>query len=173
MRQCSAPSTSTKPFNRVGIPLVTAQPPDELAPGTLGVYPYHVGEDPLPTNLPPPPHGNGPMAPDTALRLQVHYQICAVGSGALGAANVQEQLLIGLAMKTFHDYPVIDDNVRVPRRAPLPPLDVLKSVGLDGAGNSLRTALQPVADDEARSSRNDSPRLALYYAVSNVLLGRA
>jgi Pvc16 N-terminal domain len=154
-----------------GIPLVTAQPPDELATGTLGVYLYHVSEDPLQTNQPPSPHGNGPVAPNTAMRLQLHYQICAVGSGALGAANLQEQLLIGLAMKAFPDFPVLDDNVRVPRRAPLPPLDVLRSVGLDGAGNRLRIALQPVAYDAAHSFWNASaPRLAVYYGVSVVLL---
>jgi hypothetical protein len=61
----------------------------------------------------------------------------------------------------------------VPRRPPQPPLEVLKAVGLDGGDNGLRITLQPIAYHEASSFWNAAslvPRLALYYAVSVVLL---
>ncbi len=57
--------------------------------------------------------------------------------------------------------------------APQPPLALLESVGLDGAGNKLRISVQPVAYHEANSFWNASslaPRLAVYYEVSVVLL---
>ena len=155
-----------------GAPLVTAQPPDKLAAKTLGVYLYHVSEDPHLKNQ--PPHGgDSPPVRFTPMGLQLYYQLSALGEGADGLANLQEQLFIGAAMKALHDYPVIDDNTRVPRRAPQPPLDVLQSVGLDGAGNKLRITLQPVPYHEAQSFWNASslaPRLATYYQVSVVLL---
>jgi hypothetical protein len=155
-----------------GTPLVTAQPPDQLATGTLGVYLYHVAEDPSRKNQPPVGRDSPPVR-FTPMGLQLYYQVSALGDGADGLANLQEQLLLGAAVKAFHDYPVIDDSVSVPRRAPQQPLDVLQSVGLDGAGNTLRIALQPVAYHEAQSFWNASslaPRLAAYYEVSVVLL---
>jgi hypothetical protein len=155
----------------VGAPLVTAQPPDQLAVKTLGVYLYHVSEDPHLKNQ--PPHGgDSPPVRFTPMGLQLYYQLSALGDGDGGLANLQEQLLIGAAMKALHDYPVIDDSTRVPRRAQ-PPLDVLKIAGLDGAGNKLRISLQPVAYHEAQSFWNASslaPRLAVYYQVSVILL---
>ncbi len=38
--------------------------------------------------------------------LQLHYQLSALGEGDAGLATLQEQLLIGAAMKALHDYPV-------------------------------------------------------------------
>ena len=153
-------------------PLVTAQPPDQLAAKTLGVYLYHVSEDSHLKNQ--PPHGgDSPPVRFTPMGLQLYYQLSALGEGADGLATLQEQLLIGAAMKALHDYPVIDDNTRVPRRAPAAPLNVLRSVGLDGADNKIRISLQPVAYHEAQSFWNASslaPRLAVYYQVSVVLL---
>jgi hypothetical protein len=156
----------------LGTPVVTAQPPDQLEPKSLGVYLYHVIEDPHLKNQPPAGPDNPPVR-FNPMGLQLHYQLSALGEGDAGLATLQEQLLIGAAMKALHDYPVIDDNTRIPRRSPQPPLALLESVGLDGAGNKLRISVQPVAYHEANSFWNASslaPRLAVYYEVSVVLL---
>lgn len=160
------------PFATYGQPLVTGQPPDQLAPGTLGVYLYHLAEDSYLKNqaadgVDPVPVRLIPMA------LSLYYQVSAVGTGVGEQATIQEQILIGCAAKALHDYPVIDDSTTVPRPAPQSPLDVLSSAALDGAGNRFRIALQPVAHHEASSFWNSAslvPRLALYYQVSVVLL---
>ncbi len=93
----------------LGTPLVTAQPPDQLEPKTLGVYLYHVVEDPHLKNQPPAGPDNPPVR-FNPMGLQLHYQLSALGEGDAGLATLQEQLLIGAAMKALHDYPVIDDN---------------------------------------------------------------
>jgi hypothetical protein len=151
-------------------PKVTGQPPDQLAPGTLGVYLYHVTEDSFYKNQ--PPEGLDPVPVRlTPMALSLYYQISALGEGT--SPTDQEQLLISCAAKALHDYPVIDDSTMVPRRAPLTPLNVLRIASLDGADNRLRTSFQPVAYHEASAFWNTSsqvPRLALYYQVSVVLL---
>jgi len=153
-------------------PNVTAQRPDELQPKTLVVHLYHVCEDPYLKNQPPAGNDSPPVR-FTPMGLQLFYQLSAVGEGADGLANLQEQLLIGAAMKALHDYPVIDDGTELPRASGNPPLKVLDSVDLSGAGNKLRINLQPVAYQEAQSFWNASslaPRLAVYYQVSVILL---
>jgi hypothetical protein len=155
-----------------GTPLVTAQPPDQLAAGSLGVYLYHVTEEPHLKNQPPVGRSEPPVR-FTPMGLCLYYQVSALGSGQGEQVTVQEQRYVSCAIKAFHDYPVIDDSTRVPRRPPQQPLDVLKSVGLDGDDNGLRITLQPVAYHEASSFWNAAslvPRLSLYYAVSVVLL---
>jgi hypothetical protein len=155
-----------------GVPQVTAQSPDQLAAGSLGVYLYHVTEEPHLKNQPPVGR-NDPPVRFTPMGLCLYYQVSALGSGQGEQITVQEQRYISCAIKALHDYPVITDETRVPRKAPLAPLEVLKAVGLDGDDNGLRIALQPIAYHEAASFWNAAsvvPRLALYYAVSVVLL---
>lgn len=160
------------PFVPYGAPIVTGQPPDLLDPGTLGVYLYHVAEDSFLKNE--PADGAGPVPVRLVpMALSLYYQVCALGSGVGEQITVQEQILIGCAAKALHDYPMIDDTTTVPRVIPQPPLQLLSSAGLDGAGNHLRIALQPVTYHEASSFWNSAslvPRLALYYQVSVVLL---
>ena len=160
------------PIGVFGAPLVTGQPPDQLAAGSLGLYLYHVTEEPHLKNQPPVGRSNPPVR-FTPMGLCLYYQVSALGAGLGELITYQEQIFIGCAVKAFHDYPVIDDSTTVPRRAPQLPLEVLKSVGLDGSDNGLRITMQPVAYHEASSFWNAAslvPRLAAYYAVSVVLL---
>jgi len=160
------------PFATFGAPLVTAQPPDQIGPGTLGVYLYHVTEDAhlknqQPVGRDPPPVRFTPMG------LSLYYQISALGTGAGEQITKQEQTYIGCALKALHDFPVIDDATTVARRAPQPPLEVLAAVGLDGAGNKLRLMMQPIAYSDSATFWNAAslvPRLAIYYQVSVILL---
>src|SRR4029079_18426279 len=53
------------------------------------------------------------------------------------------------------------------------PLDVLAAADLDGAGNKLRIALQPIAYSDSATFWNAAslvPRLAIYYRFSVILL---
>ena len=160
------------PFGAWGAPSVTAQPPDLLSAGSLGVYLYHVTEEAHTKNQVPSGRDTPPVR-FTPMGLCLYYQISALGSGTGEQIALQEQILVGCAVKALHDYPAVDDNTSVPRRAPQTPLDVLKSVGLDGDDNRLRITMQPIAYHEASSFWNAAslvPRLAVYYQVSVVLL---
>ncbi len=159
-------------FATWGKPLVTSQPPDQLAAGTLGVYLYHVTEEAHLKNQPPNGRDQPPVR-FTPMGLCLYYQVSALGSGAGELATLQEQIYIGCAVKAMHDYPVVDDDTLVPRRPPDAPLNVFQQVGLDGAGNRLRISMQPVAYHEASSFWNAAslvPRLAVYYQVSVIML---
>jgi hypothetical protein len=160
------------PFATYGAPLVTAQPPDQVAAGTLGVYLYHITEEVHLKNQAPVGR-DAPPVRFTPMGLSLYYQISALGTGVGEQITKQEQTYIGCALKALHDFPVIDDHTTVARRPPQPPLEVLAAVGLDGAGNKLRIALQPIAYTEATTFWNAAsqvPRLAIYYQVSVILL---
>lgn len=153
-------------------PAVTAQPPDKLTAGSLGVYLYHVAEDGYLKNS--AAYGNDAVPVRLVpMAVSLYYQVSAAGDGEGDQATLKEQLLVGCAAKALHDHPLIDDTTVLVRPAPQPPLEVLKEVGLDGEGNKLRISLQPVTAQEATTYWNSgslSTRLALYYEVSAVLL---
>jgi hypothetical protein len=155
-----------------GQPTVTAQPPDLLDPGTLGVYLYHLSEEAHLKSQPPVGQGSPPVR-FTPMGLSLYYQICARGSGTGDAPTLQEQTYLGCALKALHDYAMVDDDTRVPRKSPQPPLKLFEEAGIDRAGNRLRIVLQPLTFSEVATfwgSGERVPRLALYYQVSVVLL---
>ncbi|MDI6104115.1 DUF4255 domain-containing protein [Actinoplanes sp. NEAU-A12] len=164
---------STSPAWTFGqAPKVTGQPPDKLEPGTLGVYLYHVTEDGYLKNVAGLGHDPVPVRL-VPMAVSLHYQVTAVGAGTGEQPTFQEQVLVGCAAKALHDHPVVDDATVLARKAPQPPLEVLKAVGLDGEGNTLRISLQPVTAPEASGYWNSgslATRLSLYYQVSAVLL---
>ena len=59
---------------------------------TLGVYLYHVSEDPHLKNQTADGSDRRPVR-FTPMGLQLYYQVSALGDGADGLANLQEQLL--------------------------------------------------------------------------------
>jgi len=164
--------SSAWPFATWGAPKVTSQPPDQLDAGTLGVYLYHITEESHLKNQAPTGRDVPPVR-FTPMGLCLYYQISALGAGSGELATLQEQIYIGCAVKALHDYPVVEDDTAVPRRAPFLPLNIFQQVGLDGQGNRLRISMQPVAYHEASSFWNAAslvPRLAVYYQVSVVML---
>ena len=78
-----------------------------------------------------------------------------------------QQNLMGYALKTFHDFPVITDQTEI---AELPVLDA----GLRGNGNSIQVILRPISPEEAitfwSSEDNRTARLSAYYEVRVVML---
>jgi hypothetical protein len=146
--------------------LVTSEPADKLTGDhAIGIYMYHIAEDPHYKNLPSPSDEEPPVR-YTPMGLNLFYQLTA-RSGLNGeTATQKEQIMMGLAMKALHDYPVIDDSTRIGLVQVFP-------AALQGTENRFRIVLQPVLANEAVNywaSGSRPMRLSAYYQVSVVLL---
>ena len=141
--------------------------PDRLTGDhTIGLYLYYITENQQYKN--PPPAISGSNFPErfTPMGLDFHYILTAHSELVGDAAALQEQILMGLGMKSMHDFPLIDDTTQV-GGITIFPLDLL------GAGNYFRITLQPVPVTEAMGYFNagtEALRLAAYYQVTPVLL---
>ena len=153
-----------------GIPTltVTPHPPDKLTgDATLGLYLYHLTEDPHFKNQPPPP-GN-PDLRFTPMALQLSYVLTAfahIDDADTGVATLREQLMLGLGAKALRDHPIIDDTTTV---GGAPVMDA----AITGDGNRIRIALAPLPANEAVSyfTAGASPvRLSTYYQAQVVFL---
>mgnify|MGYP001099209476 CR=1 FL=1 len=151
---------------------VSPQPPDELKGSAesniLGLYLYHISEDPHFKNLPAPGTDTPPIR-YSPMGLILHYQLTA-HAGETDTGILQEQLMMGLAIKALHDYPVIDSSTEIVDK------DGNKKKILDSnldGDNRFRISILPIPFSEAVSywTAGSSPlRLAAYYEVSVVLL---
>jgi hypothetical protein len=146
---------------------VSPLPPDKLSgERTLGLYLYHITEDAHRKNLPAPGDSSAPVR-FNPMGLQLYYLLTARSLlSDMEAALRTEQLLMGLAMKAFHDVPVVDDTTVVNGKNAFPP-------NLAGSGNRLRLVLQPTPPSEAVhywTAGSHPLRLAVHYQVSVVLL---
>ncbi|MEI7897514.1 MAG: DUF4255 domain-containing protein [bacterium] len=150
-------------------PKVTSQPPDKLKEDNLGkclgIYLYHISEDPHYKNL-PPPGADAPPVRYSPIALNLFYQLTAYSKTESSQGTYDEQKMLGIAIKALHDYPVIDETTKVNNTEIFPPDPKHK-------GNLLRITLQPIEPRDAVSywTAGSSPmRLALYYQVSVVFL---
>ena len=151
------------------VPSVSPLPPDRMVnAGTdLGLYLYHVAEDPHYKN--PPPEGGGPAHHPLALNL--YYQLTAQ-VGDVEADAYRAQLLMGAAVRVLHDFPLIVDSTTLVDSDGTEH-NVLSQQGLQGRGNRIRITLRPVPVDDAVDywTAGDAPlRLAAYYQVSVIVL---
>ena len=151
---------------------VSPQPPNELKGSTesniLGFYLYHISEDPHFKNLPAPGNDTPPVR-YTPMGLILHYQLTAHAE-VTDNGIFQEQLMMGLAMKALHDYPVIDSSTEIVDKQGKKK-KILDSHLSDE--NLFRINILPFPFNEAVSywTAGSSPlRLAAYYEVSVVLL---
>lgn len=160
----SSPAWSGSP------PSVLPLPPDKLADAgdLLGLYLYHVSEDPHFRNA--PGAGNGPVPVSLApLGLVLHYQLTAHTNATIDAPDgaYTAQLLFGLAMKALHDHPSIVDSTVVNG------VSLLAAYGLASRENRLRLSLRPVGVEDAIHywmAGQGPARLAAYYQCAVVLL---
>jgi hypothetical protein len=149
--------------------VVTSLPPDKLnEDNSVGIYLYHLVEEAALKNQ---PWRGRPPAPSrySPLGLNLHYVI-TTHSTATDQHDpfgpYREQLLLGLALKALHDYPVIDDATEIGGARIL-------DASLIGDENKLRLALRHVPATEAVSywTAGSQPlRLSAYCEVSVVLL---
>ena len=150
-------------------PVISPRFYENINAGELGLYLYHLSEDAHFKNLPPPGRDDPPVryAP---MGLNLYYQLTARGSTDDEEGTFQEQQMIGIAAKAFHDYPVIDNTTSINGYDVFPITERLHD---DLEDNQVRIVLQPVPYSEAVSywTAGDTPlRLAAYYQVSVVLL---
>lgn len=145
---------------------VSPLPPDLLkGDNALGVYLYHIHEDPGSKN--PSDWGSSrPPVRYQPMALNLHYQITAHSEVGEKFNTLREQLIMGLAMKTLHDYPKLDDTTDIGGNK-IFPLD------LQNENNRFHLTLQPIPPNEAVSywTAGSQPlRLATYYEVTVAML---
>jgi Pvc16 N-terminal domain len=147
---------------------VTAIPPDKVEDpsNTLSLHLYHVTEDPYYKNaLGPgsdvPNVAKAPMALSLFYILTAHHEVDPVFD-----AEAQQKLM-GYALKTFQDFPVITDQTRVNETGIL-------DADLRGKDNSLQVILRSVSAEDAlafwNSEQTRTARLSAYYEVRIVML---
>lgn len=151
-------------------PEISPLPPDSLD-GTgnrLGLYLYHVTEDPHFRGLPPPIGPSGrPEAAPLALRLQYQLTAHTLAESETEEALYWSQFLMGLAIRALHDRPIIGDATVVNG------VSILQSLGMSGRLNTLKITPRLLAPEEAVSywtAGNTALRLAAYYEVNAVFL---
>jgi hypothetical protein len=145
---------------------VSPLPPDKLKQEReIGFYLYHITEDPQYKNLPAPGDSNAPVR-FSPMGLHLNYILTARWLSGGEEDPLMAQKLMGLAMKAFHDVPLVDDTTQINGSSVFP--DDLK-----GSGNRLRVVLQPTPPSDAVhywTAGSQPLRLASYYQVSVVLL---
>lgn len=149
-------------------PTISVLPPDKLESGSLGIYLYHVSEDPALKNQPPASTSSDPTPVRyTPMALNLFYLVTTDAKADTETLMLDAQLLLGLAIKTLHDYPMISDDTEIDSTK------IFEDVGLDKTDTRLRITMQPVAQNDAVNywTAGQSPlRLSAYYNVSVVLL---
>jgi Pvc16 N-terminal domain len=144
---------------------VTPEPPDKLkGERTIGFYLYHVVEAAHLKNIPPPGDASVPLRL-SPMALELRYQLTP--HSALTGQNgpIKEQLMMGLAMKTLRDFPVLEDSTAIGTTTIFP-------AALQSGDNRLRITLQPAPASEALqywTTGSQPARLAAYYHVLTAL----
>jgi hypothetical protein len=143
------------------ITLVVPDPPDKLTGDQLGVYLYHILEDPSNKNM-HSPHEKPQHVRYVPMPLLLFYILNAHSDSESPTGTYTEQLLMGCALKALHEFPVIDDKTKV-NGVPI----------LKVAENCFQIELRPVPPEDAIhywTAGGGALRLAAYYQVSIVML---
>ncbi|WP_449245358.1 DUF4255 domain-containing protein [Desulfobacca acetoxidans] len=159
--------TGSEAWNAANVLAVDPMPPDKLTgDNTLGFYLYHATEETTNKNTYIPGISDVPVRYNP-LALNLFYLLTAHSDVENGSTGIyREQLMMGLAMKALHDYPLINDNTAVGGVVIMQPL-------LRGKDNAFRISLLPVKVEEAVSywmAGSNPQRLAAYYHVAVIKL---
>jgi hypothetical protein len=146
---------------------VTSLPPDQLLQydNSIGIYLYHLVEEAAFKNQTWPGRPSSP-AQFSPIGLNLHYIVSTHSASDKSEGPYREQLLMGLATKALHDYPMVNDGTVV-GGFPVMPTEMM------GDDNRIRLALRHVPANEAISywTAGSQPlRLSSYYEVSVVLI---
>lgn len=153
-----------------GLLNVTPMPPEKVQnpSNTLSLYMYHVSEDPYYKNA-PSAVGETADISTTPMALCLYYILTAHHESDDVFDAETQQKLMGYALKTFHDFPVITDETRINGSG-----TSILDTELSGQGNSLQIIMRPVSAEEAISFWNSedarTARLSAYYEVRVVML---
>lgn len=154
-----------------GLLAVTAIPPDKVenasnTSNTLTLHLYHVSEDPYYKNA-LGPGSDAPNVAKTPMALNLFYILTPHHETDATFDAEAQQKLMGYALKTFHDFPVITDQTKIDGTLILDP-------DLRGKNNTLQIILRPVSPEDAlafwNSEQQKNARLSAYYEVRVVML---
>ena len=165
-RRCG--STSSGSSRRSPALEVSTLPPERVSGemNTVNLYLYHVAEDPHYRNLvgnlsDARPVQTKPMSLILYYILTTHHEVNSTFD------TVIEQRLMGYALKTLHDYAVIDDDTEISGTQVL-------HTDLRGRDNRLEVTLRPVTPEDSiafwSAEDRQTARLSAYYEVRYVLL---
>jgi hypothetical protein len=149
-----------------GLLNITAIPPERVQnpSNTLSLFLYHIAEDPYYKNAPGPGSdvpgvAAAPMALSLFYILTAHHETESVFD-----AEIQQKLM-GYAIKTLHDFPVVTNRTRINGTAILDP---------DFGTDTIQIILRPVTPEDAlnfwSSEDTRTARLSAYYEVRVVML---
>lgn len=103
------------PEGNCNSPRVSPQPPDKLFNESVGLYLYHITEERIYKNL--PITGNDtPIVHDdnhVPMELALYYQLTAYSDIQTDCSTLNEQKMLGIAIKALHDHPVIDNKTKI------------------------------------------------------------
>lgn len=153
---------------------VTAMPPEQVdaSTQTLNLHLYAVTVDPHYQNavgmeLADPPVSGQPLA------LRLYYILTSHLTIATGFDSETQQRIMGMAMKTLHDNPVITDTLQIapsPIEGPLTIMDPL----LQGSDNRIEISLRPMEPEDAvnfwAAEDQRTPRMSAFYEVHTILM---
>jgi hypothetical protein len=149
---------------------VTAVPPEKVDNVTnqLNLFLYHISEDAYYKNM-LGPGSDVPNVAKTPMALNLFYILTVHHEGASepDLDMEEQQKLMGYALKTFHDFPVITDQTEINGT-------LILDADLQGKDNSLEVILRPVSPEDAiafwGSEDTRTVRLSAYYEVRVVML---
>jgi len=155
-------------------PVVSLMPPEQVTTTVraLNLHLYHVAEDPhyrnvvgLPNAI-PPVHGQ-PMA------LRLFYVLTAHMTRSSAFDAETQQQLLGLGMKTFHDFPLVTDDLIILPTPATPPVPVMHPQLLGGK-NKIEIIPRNLEPEENlnfwAAEDQKTPRMSAYYEVRTVFL---
>lgn len=152
---------------------VTAMPPERVlnVTNTLNLHLYHLLEDGYYKNIPGPGTGGDPISRQP-LALSLFYILTAHHEvNSVFDAETQQELM-GLAMKTLHDYPIIEDSLQISPDGGAP--QTVLATGLAGDGNRIEVTPRPLTAEESMAfwsaEQNSTTRLSAYYEVRTLFL---
>lgn len=148
---------------------VVGTPPDQLGisvSNTLSLYLYHVRETAETINL-PGPGSDRPNIATASMGLELFYVLTAHQRTNTTFDSEIEQRLMGYALKTLHDIPVITDATEVNLQ------QIITGVQR-GRGNRLNIELRKLEPESSfaiwTTGERQFARLAAYYQVGLVML---
>lgn len=152
----------------VGVLNVASLPPEraEGEANTVNLYMYHLAEEEQFRNLPGNRSDLRPAA-TKPLTLTLYYILTTHHSVQSAFDTITEQRLMGYALKTFHDFAVIDDETNIGGTFLLPQ-------DLRADDNRLEIAMRRLEPDEAitywSAEQASTTRLSAYLDVRYALL---
>lgn len=155
---------------------VSDLPPEEAektSGSRLNLHLYHAAEDPGRRNdIIPGDSAPFPIS-RTPLPLTLYYALTAHSNANDGPNAAQSQFLMGLGMKSLHDFPVIDDSLILPGPPDGIPVPILES-NMRGRQNRITIVQRQLSPEDTvtfwAAAQHHTARLTAYYEVRSLLL---